>query len=276
MEDWRQIVHRAVTGETIPPSPAVVAQTHVILDLLAARDVRATFFVLGTVAERYPELVRRIQGAGHEIASHGLSHIPVHRQTPTEFRTETRRAKEVLESITGDPVHGYRAAEFSITQRSLWALDVLAELGFRYDSSIFPISARRYGIRDAPRHPHWMPLSDGGGIREYPLATIERAGRRWPVAGGGYFRLLPYRVTRGAIGAINTDGDPAVVYLHPYEFSQSVLQIERRRLPVRARARLLRYSTVHNLARERLATRFQRLLHDFEFVPLKELMDEDS
>lgn len=276
VEDWRHIVQWKLTGRVIPPDPAVVEETHRVLELLAAQDIRATFFVLANVAERYPDLVRRIDAAGHEVASHGWSHKLVYRQSEAEFRTETRRAKETLEAILGKRVLGYRAAEFSITDRSWWALDVLAEEQFTYDSSVFPIKGRRYGVPSAPRGPHVIRTRGGSSLWEVPMTAASWGGRRWPVAGGGYFRITPYSVTRAAIQQVNANGDPAVVYLHPYEFATRRLSIARQRLPLRSRIRLLRYSLFHNLARTAVRARFAQLLHDFQFVPVIELLQPSN
>src|SRR5262249_14709998 len=170
----------------------VVANTHKLLSIFEQFGVRGTFFVLGWVAERHPQLVKDIAAGGHEIACHGFSHRLVYEQPPEEFRDETLRSKRILEDITGTPVLGYRAASYSIVRSSLWALDVLAELGFAYDSSIFPVRHDRYGIPDAERAPHRMSTPRGRSIVEWPLATAKVLGLQLPVAGGGYFRLLPY------------------------------------------------------------------------------------
>jgi len=272
VEDWWQLVHWKVTGEVVPPSPAVVKETEFILDRLAAYQVRATFFVLANVAETFPGLIRRIADAGHEVASHGLSHTRVYLQSPDTFREETKRAKRLLEEVAGQPVRGYRAAEFSVTHRSLWALDVLAEEDFLYDSSIFPIKGGRYGIPDVPLRPYRILTNQGSTLVEFPLTAIERWGRRWPIAGGGYFRLLPYRLTRAAIQAINNEGRPAVIYLHPYEFAPERLSVRISRPSLRSYLTYIRHAGVHNLARARVAARFVSLLREFEFAPLGELM----
>src|SRR5690606_6946693 len=159
--------------------------------LVDRHRVRGTFFVLGWIAERSPQLVRRIADAGHEVASHGWSHQNIYDQSPQVFLEETRRSKETLESILGTAVLGYRAASFSITGRSLWALDALIELGFKYDSSVFPIVHDRYGIPGAEPHPGRLRAPSGSQIVEFPMSTAQWFNRRWPVSGGGYFRILP-------------------------------------------------------------------------------------
>jgi polysaccharide deacetylase family protein (PEP-CTERM system associated) len=205
-EDW----------ETFPSR--VVGNTSRLLDFFDETGVKATFFVLGWVAERNRELVRRIAGRGHEVACHGYSHRLVYTQQPEEFREETARSKAVLEDIIGQHVDGYRAASFSIGRANLWALDVLAETGFGYDSSLFPVVHDRYGIPGARREARVMRTPGGGRLVEVPPSTIRLAGWVVPFGGGGYLRLLPSGVTRWAITRLNTrERMPAVVYVHPWE-----------------------------------------------------------
>ena len=202
--------------ETLPSR--VEANTLRLLDLFDACGVRATFFVLGWVAERHRDLVRRIAARGHEIASHGYSHALVYRQQPAEFRDETLRSKAVLEEITGEKVRGYRAASFSIGRANLWALDVLAEAGFEYDSSLFPVVHDRYGIPGGRRDVHLVRRPGGGRIVEVPPSTIRLPGLVAPFGGGGYLRLFPIALTLWAIGRLNgAERMPAVVYVHPWE-----------------------------------------------------------
>ncbi len=185
-----------------------------LLGLLDRRGVKATFFVLGDAANREPQVVRAIAARGHEVACHGWSHELVYRQAPDVFREETCRAKRLLEDLAGAPVIGYRAATFSIVDRSLWALDVLGEEGFRYDSSIAPVRHDRYGIPDSPRAPHDRTLRNGTSITEFPVSCGSLLGVRLPV-GGGFFRLLPLGWTRRALARLAT---PGTIYLHPWEF----------------------------------------------------------
>lgn len=204
--DWSTLEYRAE------------GSTGRLLELFADRGVRATFFVLGWVAARSPQLLRRIQAAGHEIACHGLEHELVYRQSREVFRRETAESRDMIEQVVGAPVLGYRAASYSITRESLWALDVLCELGFAYDSSIFPVRHDRYGIPDASRVPGLIKAPGGASIVEFPLSALRLAGMSVPVAGGGYFRLLPYSFTRWALRRINdVEGSPFIFYLHPWE-----------------------------------------------------------
>lgn len=220
VEDYYQVAafSGCVDKESWDSRPSRVDRnTGRLLEILARRGLHATFFVLGWIAERHPGIVRDIAQAGHEVACHGYSHELIYRQTRESFRAETHRARSVLEDQSQLPVRGYRAASWSITRSSLWALDVLHEQGFTYDSSIFPTHHDLYGIPDAPRHPHRITLPDGGSILEFPPSTLRLGRVNVPVAGGGYFRLLPLFVTRWAIRRINREGLPFLFYLHPWE-----------------------------------------------------------
>lgn len=233
-----------------------------ILDLLDLAGVRATFFVLGAVAERHPHLVREVAAAGHEIATHGHSHTLVYKQSPQVFREELRRSIGVLEDLCETPVIGHRAPFFSITSDSLWALDVLAEAGIRYDSSVFPARNQRYGIPGAPRWPYRIETR-AGTLHEFPISTWEVAGRRVPIAGGAYFRIWPYALTSRAFRAINRDARSAVFYLHPWEVDPDHPRVD---LP--HRIRLTHYVNLKATAR-----RLERLLREFAFAPMREVLD---
>lgn len=234
--------------------------THRLLDLLGAENVRATFFILGWVAKRSPQLVRAIHDAGHEVACHGLTHQMVNKQTPDRFRAETLESKSLLEDAAGAPVRGYRAATYSITQESLWALPILAELGFAYDSSIFPIRHDLYGIPDAPRFPYRPP---GTNLLEVPVTTVQFMGQRLPCGGGGYFRLLPYALFRSALRRVNgTDKQPAVFYCHPWEVDPDQPRIAG--LSLRSRFR-------HYTNLSKMESRLRRLLRDFRWGRMDEV-----
>lgn len=199
----------------------VEGNTRRVLDLLAEHSICATFFVLGWVAEKFPELVREIADGGHEVASHGYDHRLVYSMNPESFRADLHRTKSLLEDLSGKPVLGYRAPSYSITEKSLWALDILVEEGYAYDSSIFPIMHDRYGIPGAERFPHDLKCN-GGTLREFPLTTLSMNlfGRSMalPIAGGGYLRLLPVRLIEWAINRVNQkERQPAVLYFHPWE-----------------------------------------------------------
>ncbi len=234
----------------------VVDNTQKLLAIFEQFDVRGTFFVLGWVAEKYPQLVRDIAARGHEIACHGFSHRLVYEQSPEEFYQETLRAKNLLQDITGSAVLGYRAASYSIVRESLWALDILVELGFVYDSSIFPVHHDRYGIPDAERAPHRMSTPAGKSIVEWPLATARILGFRLPVAGGGYFRLLPYWLSRWGLASINRrELRPFVFYLHPWEIDPEQPRV--------SASWLSRFRHYTNLGK--CEERLRRLLGEFQF-----------
>jgi polysaccharide deacetylase family protein (PEP-CTERM system associated) len=196
----------------------VEVSTDRVLALLAARGVKATFFVLGEVAADHPAIVRKIAGEGHEVACHGYAHEPVFRQTPSEFRTDVRRAKAILEDIVGTSVVGYRAPNFSIGRSEAWAYDILLEEGFHYDSSSYPILHDRYGDRSAPRFPYEVRRNGHGSLIQFPIATTRLLGVNLPIGGGGYFRLLPSLLFRYGIRRVNLrERQPVVFYFHPWE-----------------------------------------------------------
>jgi polysaccharide deacetylase family protein (PEP-CTERM system associated) len=242
----------------------VERNTHRLLDLIERYGTKGTFFVLGWVAEQHPGLVREIRSRGHEIASHGYSHDLVYNQKPEVFRNETLRSKQFLEDTIGEAVQGYRAASYSVTRRSLWAIDILVEAGFSYDSSIFPISHDRYGIPAAPRLPFRLELESGGSIREFPLTTVRFSRLSLPVAGGGYFRILPYAFTRAGFSRVNRDDRaPGVFYLHPWE-----IDAEQPRLNGGALSKLRHYTNIH-----RCEQRLERLLTDFAWAPMGQVLE---
>ena len=229
-------------------------QTERMLALLERGGARATFFVLGWIAERHPALIRRIAAAGHEIGSHGMAHVRVRDQSPDVFADDARRSRELLEDISGVAVRGYRAASFSIDRRTPWAFDQLARAGYRYSSSVYPIRHDHYGWPEAPR----LPFSPSpAGVPEIPVATVRLLGRNLPCGGGGYFRLLPYALSRWSLGRVNRrDGAPAVFYLHGWELDEG------HPIPagVRTSARLR-----HRINLGRMEARVERLLSDFHW-----------
>jgi polysaccharide deacetylase family protein (PEP-CTERM system associated) len=241
----------------------VESNTHRLLEIFNDRGIRATFFVLGWVAEHQPGLIRTIAENGHEVACHGYSHQLVYDQDPALFREETVRSKALLEDIVQTQVQGYRAASYSITKQSQWALEVLVELGFTYDSSIFPVRHDRYGIPGSGRWPYVIGLENGQRITEFPLSTVRIGGATVPMAGGGYFRLFPYAFTRASFRAINRrDQMPFVFYLHPWEIDTGQPRI-------RANA-LSRFRHYNNI--ERCESRLLRLLEDFEFGTMSQVL----
>lgn len=240
----------------------VTRNTEILLAILNEADVRATFFVLGWVADRFPALVRRISLEGHEIASHGYEHRLVYSMTPREFTDDLRRARVALESAAGASVVGYRAPSYSITRRSLWALDVLIGEGYLYDASIYPIHHDRYGIADWPRHIHRVDRP-GGHIWELPGSTTRWAGTNFPIGGGGYFRLLPYAWTRRGIARLNTiEREPAVFYLHPWEIDP-----DQPRLELGGISRIRHYRNL-----DKTEERLRRLIREFRFGAVSDVL----
>jgi polysaccharide deacetylase family protein (PEP-CTERM system associated) len=249
-EDWSSMEYRAE------------ASTHRLLDLFAECGIKATFFILGWVGKRSPALIRAIHDAGHEVACHGMSHELVYRQTPEIFSAETRDSKAMLEDIVGVPMRGYRAASWSITRQSLWALDIVHDLGFEYDSSIFPIHHDVYGIPGAPKRPGIVSTPLGRQIVEFPPSTANFLGLRVPVAGGGYFRLFPYWLTRQGLHQINREGQGFNFYLHPWEVDP-----EQPRIRAGWVSRFRHYT---NLSRTH--GRLRRLIGEFRFTTVRNVL----
>jgi polysaccharide deacetylase family protein (PEP-CTERM system associated) len=235
----------------------------VLLDMFEQNKVTATFFTLGWVAERYPQVVERIAKQGHEVASHGYSHQLIYNQTPEGFREETFKSKKILEDIVQQPIRGYRAASYSITERSIWAIDTLVEAGFEYDSSIFPVRHDLYGIPDFPKQPHVYKGSSKGDIVEFPISSVNIAGYQLPIAGGGYFRLFPYWFTRFGLGKINREGDAFMFYLHPWEVDPDQPRVK----DVGWKSTFRHYNNLN-----KCQPRLQNLLNDFEFTSMENVL----
>ena len=259
VEDYFQV---AALSETIRPEDwnqhelRVEQNTHRLLDMFDTAGVKATFFVLGWVAEAVPGLVREICARGHEVASHGYSHQLVYEQTPEVFRQETVRSKAILEDQAQRPIIGYRAASYSITKESLWALDILAEQGFVWDSSIFPVKHDRYGIPGAERWPHRLTTPAGHELIEFPLTTLKIGPLNLPIAGGGYFRLYPYAFSRAGLARVNrADEQPFIFYLHPWELDPG-----QPRIKASWKSRFRHYNNL-----DKCEGRLKQLLKDFEF-----------
>jgi polysaccharide deacetylase family protein (PEP-CTERM system associated) len=268
VEDYFHVaaLSSAISRESWPTREyRVERNTERLLDILAEKNVHGTFFVLGWVAERSHGLLRQIAAAGHEIACHGYSHELIYCQTPDEFREETTRAKRCLEDVVGQAVLGYRAASFSITRDSLWALDVLIDLGFEYDSSIFPIHHDRYGIPGASPELGKVEAPSRRTLVEFPMCAATFFGLRVPVSGGGYFRILPYWVTHAGLKQINERaGRPFPFYLHPWEVDPGQPKIK-----VGGLSHFRHYT---NLGR--CEARLKRVLGDFAFAPICDVLKE--
>jgi polysaccharide deacetylase family protein (PEP-CTERM system associated) len=238
----------------------VVPATERLLAILEQSGVKATFFALGFVAEHHPEIVRRVAEAGHEVATHGYSHSLVYELDERQFRHELRRSIVLLEDLSGQRVLGHRAPFFSVTRRSLWALDILAEEGLRYDASIFPVRNWRYGIEDAPRWPY-RPVQESALI-EFPMSTSRIRNRNIPMTGGAYFRIYPYALSRRLMRAANKDGYPTVFYLHPWEIDPHHPRVS---LP-------WRIGLTHYFNLRATEGRLRRLLREFSFAPMREVL----
>ncbi|MBK8129743.1 MAG: DUF3473 domain-containing protein [bacterium] len=260
VEDWYQVENLA---PYVPRSTwcqresRVERNTAVLLELLDQQSTRATCFVLGDVARRFPNLVRSIAAAGHEVASHGEDHRLVYDLTPAEFRSSVCDLRMYLEDLAGAPVCGYRAPCFSIVKRSWWALDILAECGYTYDASVFPFQRGRYGVAGAPLDPHRLPLTGNLSINEIPPSVLPLGGRPLPIAGGGYFRLYPYQMSRWAIRRLERAGRTYFFYMHPWEIDQDQPRIS----GMGWKAKFLH---THHL--DQMHSRVRSLLSDFQFT----------
>jgi polysaccharide deacetylase family protein (PEP-CTERM system associated) len=260
-EDWYHGLTRTnPRPEQWDQLPARIEESAaMLLELLSEARVKATFFILGDVARRQPQIIRRIAEMGHELGSHGFSHRPVHQLNPQEFRRDLDETRQLIQDIAGADVVGFRAPYFSIDQRCLWAFEVLEQAGYHYDSSIFPLKTILYGYAGASRVPY-RPLSDARLV-EYPLTTLRMFGRNFPVAGGFYNRMLPYPVIRWSLRKINRQGMAAILYLHPWE-----LDVHQPRIPVSPREKLTHFG-----GRASLAGKLRRLSKDFHLTTLGEV-----
>lgn len=270
LEEWFVV---EIFADRIDPSeweslPSRVEHSgYLILEALEERKARATFFVLGWVAERHPGLIKDIAHAGHEIACHSYWHRRVDLLTPEVFREDTARALEAIERAGGVRPRGYRAPSWSINSEAVWALDILADLGFHYDSSVFPVKHDIYGDVKAPQRLAKLNLSNGRSILEFPASTVRLFGRNLPVAGGGYLRHSPYWYSSMMIRRLNREGHPAMVYVHPWEFDTSQPKID----GIGWRDRYRQYSSINTFQQK-----FERLLDDFEFTTASSYIERMS
>ncbi len=265
LEDWFQVsnVQHLVPYESWDECrPRLAGSTRRLLRLLDRANVRATFFVLGWNAERFPALVREVHDAGHDIGSHGYAHRLVYEQDPKEFAADLVRANEIIGEIDGVRPCCYRAPSFSVTPRSVWALDVLRGLGFEVDSSVFPVLHERYGFAAAPRLPHVVSLNGKTTLIEAPPSTVRFARRNFPFAGGAYFRLLPYAAVERLCRFLNARGEPVVFYLHPWELDPDIPRL--RLSPFR---QLRSYVNL-----DKTESRVEQLLRSFRFGTLRQML----
>ena len=241
----------------------VERNTRLVMDVLATRGVRGTFFTLGWVADRHPDLLRELRDRGHEVASHGYEHRLLTSLSPEEFRADLRRTSDAIERACGVRVRGFRAPSFSVGLGNLWVHDVLREEGYRFSSSVFPVRHGRYGIPDFPRRPVVLAGADGRTIWEFPMTTKRVLRRNLPVAGGGWMRLLPGALMRRALAGENAAGTPTIVYLHPWELDPEQPRIDA--APRRARFR-------HYLNLDRMQARLERLLATFRYGTVSDVL----
>jgi polysaccharide deacetylase family protein (PEP-CTERM system associated) len=260
VEDWHHcILHDP--AQWCKYEDRIVYSTTKLLDIVEEKGVRATCFVLGYVAALHPELVEEIHERGHEVATHGCNHQFVYNQTPQGFRADLERSIRTIAEITGQRPLGYRAPFFSITSQSLWAYEVLADMGFEYDSSVYPVLNHRYGIPSAPRFAHRVQTNGDTSLLELPITTIRVWGINLPVGGGVYFRAVPYRIFRLAWRHVLREGQPAVFYVHPWEIDPDQPVMENIHPLFKAR----RYLNLHKAERK-----LRALLSDFKFAPVRD------
>jgi len=262
-EDWYQ----STIDVGAPLSDRFERSTMRVLEALAAKNVRGTFFVLGLAAEKAPHVVKRIADAGHEVQSHGYGHRSNFELDEAAFREDVAHNKALLEDLTGRKVFGYRAPSFSIDERNLWALDVLAETGHRYDASIFPVKTSRYGMAGYPPEPRIVRTARGHKIVEVPAACFDWLGKRWAVAGGGYFRLWPYWVIRKAWRQLETQRRPGIVYFHPYEYDPTEMASYKGDVGLKMRLH-------QGLGRKGFARKINRLLSEFRFGAIESVLSD--
>ena len=233
-----------------------------VLHILAEHGVHATFFALGWVGEHFPEVIKLIRSGGHEIATHGYAHRLIYSQAPEEFRSDVQRSLDIIQDITGERVLGYRAPSFSVTEKSLWAIEILAECGLKYDSSICParpLVHNRYGLPGTPTGPYQIRP----GFWEFPITTFRLLGRDFPVGGGGWLRHYPFQITRWGMRRVNAEGRPALVYLHPWELDPDQPRLNGSLLP-----RFLHYRNL-----DKTAGRLQALCCDFRFARIRDILN---
>jgi polysaccharide deacetylase family protein (PEP-CTERM system associated) len=260
-EDWYQGVLQINYSDWPRYQSRIERNLITILELLSKHCIRATFFILGYIADKFPEFVKLIAANGHEIASHGYYHRPVFEQTPEEFRQDVLRSKKIIESVAGVAVQGYRAPFFSITKKTLWALNILKEAGFKYDSSIFPTKNFLYGIPDAPQT---IYKAGEDGLIEFPLSVIKRSGITVPVCGGFYMRMLPYALIKWGISSFNRTRGPAVIYLHPWE-----LDLEKPKINI---PMPLKWKIIYGCNIKTMKKKIEQLMREFRFTTISEVL----
>ena len=271
VECWRQIMCEMLTGRSIPPSAEAAESTRELLAIFRQQDIKATFFILGQVAEAFPDLVRQIEAEGHEIGLHGLTHTPLKEHNPETLRTELCKAQDILGNLITQPIRGFRAPKFSIVEETLWAFEILSELGFQYDSSIVPIRSRRYGIPTFPQGLARITLGERSIVEVTPCTT-KLLGHKIPVSGGRFFRFAPYRFLQRVVLDVKQQGRPFLVYLHPYEIGLEPLRCTGFSHDA-GRLNTLVTEWKWNVARKNIRTNLVRLLRHFRFAPIGQVVE---
>jgi len=277
VEDWHNATVLQVSGRVIPPTESVRVNTERMLRLFEEYGIKATWFFLGEVAELFPQLVRMVAEAGHEVGVHGYHHHQIHKLTPEEFRNSIFRAKDIVEQTAGVGVIGYRAVDFGINRRSWYAFDILYEAGFKYDNSIFPFAGPRYGMSNAPLEPHWVKTDNGGCIYEIPMSVARLFGIRIPGGGGGYLRHFPFFLTRMFMRLTQREGRSVVFYLHPCEIEfPSKLQPIPDQLSSGQVALLHSCYTTQVRNRQYTELKLRRLFQNFRFGTIRTVFEVDK
>jgi polysaccharide deacetylase family protein (PEP-CTERM system associated) len=271
VEDYWSIFSRDWLSIDAEPSDTVVRNTEWFLEALARHNVKATFFILGEVAEKFPSLIKKIAEAGHEVGSHGFSHKQIFNLDKEEFQHEVADCRKLLEDITSGPILGYRAPAFSITPPTKWALDILAQEGFKYDSSVYPILGKRYGWPEFSKNICKVDLPSGRSMIEVPLSTVTIWGKTLPIAGGGYIRHFPYAVTRWAIRRIQKTR-PVIVYMHPYEIDTRTPHPYTVHLSNKVNRKARRFHRMQLRNRDTVGWKFNKLLNEFKFTAIMEII----
>lgn len=273
IEDYWSIFSRDWLHIDAQPSDAVVKNTEWFLDVLSGHNVKATFFVLGEVAEKFPSLIKKIAEQGHEIASHGSSHKQIFKLDQEQFRQEISESKKLLEGITGTVVKGYRAPAFSVIPKTKWALEILEQEGFEYDSSVYPISGKRYGWPGFSKDICRVDLLSGRNIIEVPMSTVTVFGKTLPAAGGGYIRHFPYFFSKWAMKKIQ-DERPIIVYMHPYDIDTQKRAFEIKHLSNGEKTKAIRFHKMQQRNRETVTRKLLRLLNEFEFTTISQVITQ--
>lgn len=272
VEDYWDVYSKDWLGAEIAPTEAIVRNTEWLLSVLDRFDVKATFFILGTVARQFPGLVRKIYGSGHEVGSHGMNHTQVFKQTAEVFREDVSSSRKLLEDVISAVVVGYRAAAFSITPKTKYALEILAEEGFEYDSSVFPIARKRYGWAGFSKDICRIKLPGGSSIVEIPISVVKFSGKYFPVGGGGYLRHFPYIYTSWGLKRLQKQR-PGVVYIHPYEIDNEEMPLEVGHLDKERCKAAASHHRLQMRNRGSMKSKVERLISGFSFAPIRQVLN---